>query len=274
MLEENEARAFVELGLTSRQARVFLNLLKYKSQTAKTLAVTSKLARQDIYKVLDELMELGLVDRQISSPTKFTAISIDDALTILLNHKVQQTTNLESKTRLLIKNLKNQNPKTAKDEEPNLFLISKGETFVFKARKAVKAAQKSIDIVSSSRNLSQGLFYLLEELERAIKRGVKIRCITDTLEDKGSHSQKLWALSNSPFFEVRTMQNHSKQRFCIYDKKELSIVISSETDFVKSAVLWSNCTSIVDTYFDHYEMMWPTATLYTQNKTNGIVQLQ
>ncbi len=73
MLEEGKVQTLTELGLTGRQARVFLNLLKCESSTARALSMSSDLARQDTYKVLDELQELGLVEREISVPTKFTA---------------------------------------------------------------------------------------------------------------------------------------------------------------------------------------------------------
>jgi sugar-specific transcriptional regulator TrmB len=272
MLEESEVQILVELGLTTRQARIFLSLLKYKTQSAKNLSITSKLARQDTYKVLDELQEFGIVEKQISNPTKFAAINVQDALTIMLDHKLQQTSDLETKTRLLIKSLKNQDARTTENEEPNLFLVPKGETLSFKLRKAVDMTKKSVDIVSSGRNFPQGLFFLTEELVRAIGRGVKIRCLTDTLEDNDSRSKKLHALQGNPFFEVRTIQTNSKPRFCIYDKKELSVVLSSEKDFAKSSLLWSTCPSIVETYQDHFDMMWHNATTNSLSKKREIVQ--
>jgi sugar-specific transcriptional regulator TrmB len=264
MLEEGEVQLLTELGLTGRQARIFLVLLKYESSTARALAIASNLARQDTYKVLDELQELGLVERQISAPAKFAAITIHDALSILINRKVKQTSDLEEKTRIIIDSLKTQNAKTTEDEKPKLFLIPEGETFILKIRKAIDNTQKTIDIATSSRNITQAMYFLLAELQRAMGRGVKTRCLTDMLEVEDSQQKTFGGLLENSSFEVRTLPNHSKTWFCIYDKKEVSAVLSPLKDFAKSPLLWSNCTSLVEEYQDHYNMMWDNAACNTQ----------
>jgi sugar-specific transcriptional regulator TrmB len=266
MLEEGEFQTLTELGLTGRQARIFLDLLKYETSTVRSIAIVSKLARQDTYKVLDELQELGLVQRQINIPTKFAAISMHDALSILLNRKVKQTSDLEIKTRTIINSVKSQHVRTAEDEKPKLFLIPEGEIFVLKLRKAIESTQKSIDIVSSSKNLSQAMFFLIEELEIAIERGVKIRCIADATKGEDSRLEILRAPINNPSFKIRTIHNHPRTRFCIYDNKEMSVILSSKKDFAKSSLLWLNCISIVESYQDYYEMLWLKAACNTNGK--------
>ena len=269
MLEEGEVQALTDLGLTGRQAKVFYVLLKFECSTARALANASGLARQDTYKILDELQTLGIVERQITVPTKFTAVPIQDALSILLNHKIKQESDLETKTINLINNIKTQNRRAVEDKEPKIFLIPEGETVVLNLRKAIQSTQKSIDIASSSRSLPQIMFFLKKDLERAVGRGVKIQCLTDVLEDEQSHLAEFFALKDIPIFEVRAVLNHSTTRFYVFDKKELAVVLSSEKDIAKSSVLWLCGTSLLEAFQDYFEMLWLKATCIPQFKKNA-----
>jgi sugar-specific transcriptional regulator TrmB len=267
MVEEGDVQALVELGLTNRQARVFLELLRYEASTAKTLSLASSLARQDTYNVLDELQKLGLVTKLISSPTKFGAIPIKDALSILLNRKIEQASDLEIRTRKLIKKHESQKTKIHEKKEQKILFISGREAFILTLRKAMRNSQKSIDIASSGNRL-QGIISLIEDLEEAVSRGVKIRCLTDTGVDK--ETQKAFdILRGTLFFEVRKMTNQSWARFYIYDKKELSMIISPSEDFCRPTLLLSNCPSMVDAYMDHYETMWLNANYFGKWKNSS-----
>jgi sugar-specific transcriptional regulator TrmB len=270
MLEEREIQTLTKLGLTGRQARVFLDLLKCRTQTAKALAAVSKLARQDVYSILDELQELGIVQKQISVPTKFEAVPIQDALIILLNCKIKETSNLKKETKLLVNSFKNQQVKKAEDEDSRLFIIPGGEIFTRTIRKSIKTARTSIDIISSTKNLQQGFFFLIEALEQAMRRDVKIRCIIDKTGEADPQTEALERIIKNVSFEIRTLTNHPNTRFCIYDKKELSIVLSLSKDFGKSPLLLSKCESIVEAYQDYYDMLWPNAISDTQSKKIAI----
>ena len=60
--------------------------------------------------------------------------------------------------------------------------------------------------------------------------------------------------------EARFVPNRDSTRFCIYDRQEISVMLSSKEDFTKSSLLWSDCASLVEVFKDYYEMMWLTAT--------------
>jgi sugar-specific transcriptional regulator TrmB len=229
------------------------------------VARDSNLARQDVYKVLAELQTLGLIEKHINTPTKFAAFPIQDVTSILLNRRAEKTSELHTKTTVLINNFKADAPKTIQGEEPKLFLIPEGEAFVLRLRQAVETAQERIDIVSSIKNLPQGMFFLAELLQNAMERGVKIRCITDTLENLDSQLKMFRGLTENPSFEVRTILNQQRIRFGIYDKKELTVVLISEKDFAKSSLLWSDCVSIVEAYQDYFEMKWHKSQKSSRN---------
>jgi sugar-specific transcriptional regulator TrmB len=271
MIEESEGQALLELGLTNRQAKVLLALLRYETSTARALSLSSSLARQDTYNVLDELQKIGLVTKLLSAPTKFAAIPIKDAYSILLNRKIRQTSDLETRTRKLIKRHESQVMRANENEEPKILIVTGRETFVLTLQKALKNSRESIDIASSGNNIPRDIISLIEDLEEAMGRGVKIRCLIDVGADKETR-RGFDSLKGNSVFEVRTITNMPWARFCIYDKKELAIVISPLDDFSKASLLWTNCPGMVDAYRNHYETMWLNANC-NSNWKNGNAKL-
>ena len=255
-LREDDVNVLIDLGLSPIQARVFLVLSTLKSSNARTIAAPSKQARQDVYKVLDDLLQLGLIEKELSTPTKFTAIPIHDACSLLLRRKVKNATYLRRKAKVLERNLQGVNAESLHDGDRNTLLVSEGETIVLRINKSVETARKSIDALATEKFLGQGFFFLTESLEKALQRGVKVRLITHMLDEVGSQLTVPPALAKSPFFNIRMTLNHARSRFCVYDNKEVTVMLSSDVDFTKSSLLWSNCASLVEGYQDYYETLW------------------
>lgn len=259
-IQENEVQTLADLGLTQREASVFLALAKFGTLTARAITKALKMPRQDTYKVLTELQQVGLIEKQVSNPTKFIALPIRDACAILMNHKREKTIELQRKLEVLIRNFREISPTMAiDDEEPNLLLIPEREAFVIRIKKSIEAAAESIDVISP-RNALQGLFYLSDSLQKAAERGAKIRFMIDDLKFVGPQLATLRACMENPRFNFKILPNHSATRFCIYDKKEITVVLSAVADFSKSSLLWSDCRSLVDNYLEHFEMLWLEAT--------------
>ncbi len=262
-INEDEVQTLADLGLTIREAKVFFALLNCGASTANLTAKASNLPRQDIYKVLAGLQTQGLVERHISTPAKFSAISLEGALKVLLNRRIEKTSDIVEKTETILKNRKAFDEALAKDEEPKFLLIPEGAAYVLRIRKSVDTTRKSIDVISP-RNASQGIFYMADQLQNALKRGVKIRFIIDDMESTDPQLDPFRAFIQNPSFQLRATPNHPNARFCVYDSKEVSVVISSRAEmfvnFSKSALLWSDCINLAQAYQDYYDMMWLTST--------------
>jgi hypothetical protein len=123
-------------------------------------------------------------------------------------------------------------------------------------KKSIETARKSIDAIAPQKFLGQGFFFLTEALEKALQRGVKIRFITNILDEMDSRFSVPSALAKNASFKIRTILSHTRSRFCVYDNKEVTVMLSSDIDFAKSSLLWSNCASLVDGYQDYYEILW------------------
>ena len=67
MANIGEINTLIRLGLTLRQAKTYLALLQTGISTTRTIALTSKIPRPDIYRIMSELEELGLREKIIGT---------------------------------------------------------------------------------------------------------------------------------------------------------------------------------------------------------------
>jgi len=256
LLREDDVKILIDLGLSHRQASVFLVLSRLKSSTARSIATASRQPRQDVYKVLDELIQLGLIEKELSSPTKFSIIPIHDACSLLLRRKVKNAVYLRRETKILERDLQGIDLELVHDEGRKVLLVSEGESIVLRMKKSIENTRRSIDAIAPQKFLGQGFFFLTQALEKALQRGVKIRFITNILDEMDSRFSIPSALAKNSSFRIRTILSHTRSRFCVYDNREVTVVLSSDIDFTKSPLLWSNCASLVNDYRDHYETLW------------------
>ena len=67
-------QALNKLGLTTNQGKLYLTLLRTGKTSGSILSKETKLARQEVYRLLNELQEKGLVEKIISAPLEFQAV--------------------------------------------------------------------------------------------------------------------------------------------------------------------------------------------------------
>jgi len=104
MLElDAEIQILGSFGLTINEARVFLALTILGSSSVKEISKFSNVAREAVYRLLPKLQKLGLVEKEIDWPTRFSAITLDDAVTVLLGLRNKETSDLQEKAKVLLR---------------------------------------------------------------------------------------------------------------------------------------------------------------------------
>jgi sugar-specific transcriptional regulator TrmB len=97
LIPEEYIEILAELGLTHTEAKIYMNLLCLKRATANNIHRKSNVARQEVYRILSDLQEKGLVEKVIDKPTKFKPIPASDAISILLQRRNEQNRQLGKK---------------------------------------------------------------------------------------------------------------------------------------------------------------------------------
>jgi sugar-specific transcriptional regulator TrmB len=257
---DERVQTFTRLGLTLRQAKVYLALSQCGMSSARTISTASNVPREGVYRVLLQLRKLGLVEKPLTKPSMFIAISVEDAVSILMERRTKEFVQTQVEAEELIK--KNNQKKieiTLQEEKPQFVLIPQKETLALRIKKAIENAQTSIDIICTKPAFPRMLFILLDELKEALKIGVKVRWIAEKSEELHPWLKTIQALRKNPCFTLRVVSNHPKARLGIYDKKEVFISVNPETGAFDSHALWSNNPSLLTIIQDYFEVLWLTA---------------
>lgn len=257
MIQDDECvQTLMGLGITLLQAKTYLALAKLGKADAKTISKASNVARQDIYRVLPALQKLGLVEKIIAHPTMYKATSTKEGLSILLQNRKKEYAEIQKKTTSLINNFHTNNAKINLQDENTQFIITSQATLFLKMHKRLhQKAQMSIDVIIPL--IFDGAAKFIEgwsHPKEAIRRGVKIRLITQKTENKLT-PRELQALEKNPLFELKYSATPIPFGMHIFDNKELTIATS------KSVLpsLWSNNHNVVNIAKSYFDALWSKA---------------
>jgi sugar-specific transcriptional regulator TrmB len=258
LIHEECAQVLVDLGLTHLQAKVYVALLSLKSATARSVQTFSSVARQDIYPVLSELEEKGLVEKVVAKPARFRSIPVKGAISVLTQKRDEQTRQLRNKAIRHFRNFEIDCVETPLSEGASQFvLLSKSEAnptaHADKLGKAVAKVQKSV-MCSTTLPLFTKIKSNDEHVwKKAVKRGVKFKCIIARGSNEKSELNLDPGLENSDNFEVRWTSIVLPSCVLVVDDKEAFCRMGSDVD---CPVLWSTDPSFVALIKDYFENKW------------------
>jgi sugar-specific transcriptional regulator TrmB len=264
-VEEEATQILNRLGLTSSQAKVYLALLKLEQATAKTVSTNSKVARQEVYRVLVELEEKSLVERIIAVPTEFKPVSIENGLSFLIGEKRKEVAEIQKEAKKLSSKLssflkpKETKRRAAETGESEFVLIPESKTLLLRMERAVDAAKKSIDVIYPKDPFLQVLFNLSEKFKEALKRGVKIRCLLTEPLEENSLSEPVQGIAENPLFEIRIISENPKENFWIYDGKEVLVATASVHNYKQFPILMTTATPLIGLSENYFKTMWKKA---------------
>ena len=84
MSNDENTDLLLGLGLTLNQAKVYLAILKLEKGTVNQITKYSKVRREDVYRILPYLEQMGLIEKLMGKPAVIKATPISDALSFLL----------------------------------------------------------------------------------------------------------------------------------------------------------------------------------------------
>ena len=260
-LQHEDVEALTGLGLTVLQAKVYLALVKSGTATIKEISKTAGVARQDLYRITSALQKLGLVERVIAIPTEFRAIELTGGISLLLQRVHQKEAESHKKILKLMQRYQDKNVEVKPLEGGPLFiLVPEGEAVILRTMKALENAQTSMDSIISWRKFSYLMLNAQKfQLKEALKRGVKLRFITEKPEDERQLPKIVEPFRNNYSFKVRYLLAAPLAHIGLFDKKEVFINTSTTGNLTETLLLWSNFPSLAVVVQDYFEMLWLTA---------------
>jgi sugar-specific transcriptional regulator TrmB len=246
-----------DLGLSCSGARVYSTLLKLGPDCkATSISKYSKVPRQDIYRVLEELEQNGMVEKLISRPAKFRAVPAKKAISLLLKKKKEAFSKLEkdadSLSARIFEDLGNAPMDSKKDR---FILITEREAIICKSQEVIRASRKEVKLIIPWSEIMLAQDLALEGLNEACNRGVEVKWLSDEPQEAQQLPEGLQKLAKNPKFRIRLNSDPPTVKLGIYDDEEICLALYPDSSSALSPALCSNNPAIVaiaKKYFDTY----------------------
>lgn len=239
-------------GLLKNEIKVYLYLARAGEKKAGEIAEAISLHRTETYRILRDLEKRGIVFSIFEKPLKFTAVSLDKAIDLLVDAQKIKIKLLEQEKASLVELwMSMPQPKVASAKK-ELFQMLEGEQQVLmKANELLERTEEEFQVFASADYLSQ--LYYSDFSDNLKKRGEKVQVslVTDNSLKSAYFLGQLPWLSESN----RIVDDQSLPCFMISDNKEVLIAFhekdTASNDEVKkkfkTAAIWTNYNALVNT---------------------------
>jgi sugar-specific transcriptional regulator TrmB len=140
-------RSLNSLGLSNYEANVYAALVLYDNAEAKDIIEFLSISKPSVYEALDHLAEMGLAVKRISKPARYSAISPEMAIELLMDHHRKAADQaLEALKKL-------EKEKIHTDKEDVLWTIYGDATIEYKIRDLFGKAKNQISCTIGERYL-------------------------------------------------------------------------------------------------------------------------
>ena len=254
MLLEKLKNELAKFGLTSNQSKVFLFLEKYGPSTATQVSKTLKVPRTETYHLLTHLQNKGIVSATFQHPIKFSALSLDKAMGVLINTEKERVKTLENQEKGLV-DLWNTIPNfkiDQNDSKEGKFQMLQGiNQMTGKINEMITKTKNELVILGSEKDFMK--FYHSGFLELITDSKIEARLITSSSKKTTYiYDQKLIA-------KVKKMPSKIKENLCfiIKDDNELLLFMKNVSESPQNVVaMWTDSNSMIYTMKLLFSYIW------------------
>jgi len=241
----------VQYGLTPNQSKVYLYLTKTGEKTASAISKNLNIPRTESYHLLNSLEQKGIIFSIFGKPTKFNSVSIDEALTIIIDNEKKRISDLELKKAKIL-TLWDTVPKYVNESDNsdgNKFQILQGRNSILvKMDRMVKTAEKEVLVLGSENNFIK--FYHTDFVNLLKKTTAELQVLT-TYSKKGK-----FALDGLPLNNIKKLDESNKHNFSFIIKDDLEVVFFINSGSSELMAIWTDSKSFVSTLKSLFKLIW------------------
>jgi sugar-specific transcriptional regulator TrmB len=244
-----------DFGLSEKEARTYLHLLKYGPKTPSPLAKSLKTYREDVHRTLTSLIERGMVRPSLDSPTVYAAVDLDAALDSALKKQQSELRQMERRKREL-QELSKQQRFRPSDEVPTFRIIKNLNELIAIGMTTLNSSEEEWLMVCPPILSVVGSLFTLEETKAFIDRGGVMRIITDVSYP--------YLESMQQFLDIGADARHFDQyrgiMFTVFDRKICGSAINIDIRRVSLdepiSMLWTDDPTHVTYLVSTFEILW------------------
>jgi HTH-type transcriptional regulator, sugar sensing transcriptional regulator len=229
--EDELSRELKKLGLTSYEARCYVFLVKLGPSDPRKVAAKASMPYPSAYEALRRLGDLGWVELVTKRPAVYRA---RDPATVFGE--------VQSKLRETFDSLEAMYKATPAEQAELVYTLRGKERVLSKLVEMIRGARSSMMLVTPATTLQES-GTLLEELSKAVSRGVKIRVMTDEANLKGLPARVEARTGNIVAFDL------------LVDDSTALIGLPD-----LSAAGWVDSSAVASHFMQFLELLWSTGS--------------
>lgn len=255
MEQEELIHLLCDLGLTPIQAKIYLSLLNRAALSARGLVDHLHINRADIYRALQNLQSIGIVETAIGSPNKYRCAPPKLVVKLLLESLSKNFQMLRAKANHLERALevysRRAEPPESDNEHDEFYRLKSGRVVIQNMLSTIGAAKSEVKKIVPVRSLSYHLLYGIMDLESGlISKGVKIRLITDV------QTSALRDYTNLVRTKFAGTLNRVLQYIIVDERVALIRLAAKVSGPSDSVVLLTNNVTLTNSLSNHFEELW------------------
>ena len=234
--------ALVTFGLTPNQSKVFFYLGKIGAKTASDIAKAVNIPRSETYHLLTALQNKGIVEASFQHPIQFTALSIKNAVNLLISTETERLNKLK-KSGPELEAIWEKIPGATSDEgeesEEKFKVLQGGNQVNSKIFDMILNAKKECRILGSEKDFVK--FYHANFLDALEEQKIDYKLLTSITEkSKG-------IFDSIDKTKIKKLCSSVKENLCflIKDDNEVLFFIKNEGNNKEMRAIWTNSETII-----------------------------
>jgi sugar-specific transcriptional regulator TrmB len=265
-MEEGLVKRLTDFGLSVNQAKVYLRIVQSTTTNVNAISKDTYLYRQDIYKILPKLEEMGLITKTVDRPVAIEAIPVEKALNYIISTEQQKANQRIKRLKADLKALANaieesreqSETTTQEQEEIQAIFLSTDRARKNKLNISYENARTKCDLVMNYQLLRQLLPVLRKRFQALATNNVKTRLLVDTAKNvdvmKGTLEEIIPITGD---FTVKfTAGKITVKPYLIIDRKEVYVTTRKKTTSALPCLLLTNSKNVISIYEENFERAW------------------
>jgi sugar-specific transcriptional regulator TrmB len=239
-------------GLLKNEIRVYMYLARAGEKKAGEIAESIALHRTETYRILRDLEKKGIVFSIFEKPLKFTAVSLDKAIDLLVDAQKIKIKLLEQEKSSLVElwlSMPQPKVETAKKE---LFQMLEGDQQVLiKANELLEKTEEKFQIFASADYLSDLYYSDFSDKLKSQSNKVEVNLVTDnSLKSAYFIGQMRWLGESHKIADQQNlpciMISDDKEVMIAFHEKDNDCEDNGKKKY-RTAAIWTNYSALVST---------------------------
>jgi sugar-specific transcriptional regulator TrmB len=248
----------IGFGLSEKEAQVYLYLLRYGPKPPSLLAKSLKTYREDVYRTLTGLIDKGMVNPSLETPTVYTAVELDIALESAFKKRETELRELERRKQEL--QVLSQQQLFRPPEEVSTFKIIKSlKELIGLAMPTLTTTGGEWITVCPAIFFIVASLYTIEDYKTFIDRGGKIKVITDFSHECIEPVRQHLDIGA----DIRQLGGYRGVMFSVFDKKistsGINVDINRLSLDTPMSMIWTDDPAYAAYLNSTFELLWEQA---------------